>query len=87
MQFPRVVRVDCKVRLIDCADAADANPDGLQTMIARLSARGIDARGSALKESPLSDEAIRVGTSYLVELVATAQRGNRFHIAGIKDHA
>ena len=41
----RASEVDCKVRLIDCAGPAHANPGGLQTMIARFDARGIDARG------------------------------------------
>jgi len=51
----------------------------LRDAVALLAARGIDARGVMLVGSVLSEEAIRHGGAYLVELVATAQRGDRIH--------
>jgi predicted esterase len=78
--LPRILRIDCKVRLIDCLTAVQADPRSLRDDVASLTARGIDARGVVLSSSPFSDEAIRHGGAYLVELVATAQRGDRSHV-------
>jgi predicted esterase len=77
--LPRIVRVNHKVRLIECVEQ-DHVGSSLRDVVALLTARGIDARGVLLAGSPLSDEAIRHGAAYLVELVATAQRADRFHI-------
>jgi dienelactone hydrolase len=85
--LPRILRIDCKVRLIDCVTAVQADPGSLRDDVASLTARGIDARGVVLSSSPLSDEAIRHGGAYLVELVATAQRGDRFHVDLEASHA
>jgi predicted esterase len=74
--LPRIVRVAHKVRLIGCAGGEGHNR--LRDDVALLTARGIDTRGVVLAGSALSDEAIRHGGAYLVELVATAQRGDRF---------
>lgn len=83
--LPRIFRVDHKVRLIGCAE----DGDGAQStgdVVALLTARGIDTRGVVLPGSPLSDEAVRHGGAYLGELVATAQRGNRFHVDRRNSH-
>jgi hypothetical protein len=72
-----MVRVAHKVRLIACL--GDAAHSSLRDDVALLTARGIDTRGVLLSGSGLSQEAIRHGGAYLVELVATAQRGARFH--------
>jgi predicted esterase len=71
---PRSLRVDHKIRLIACARDGDDGHGGLRSVVARLVARGIDARGVVLAGSVLSDAPIRHGGAYLVELVATAQR-------------
>jgi predicted esterase len=76
--LPRIVRVAHKVRLIGFG-AQDISRGGLRYDVALLTARGIDTRGVLLPGSGLSQEAIRHGGAYLVELVATAQRGARFH--------
>jgi predicted esterase len=83
--LPRGLRVDYKIRLIDCAQEGRTH-NILRDVVASLTARGIDARGVLLAGSALSDEAIRHGGSYLVELVATAQRGNRFHVDWENSH-
>jgi predicted esterase len=73
--LPRILRVDHKVRLIACVRDGDGD-DGhgrLRNVVALLTARGIDARGVVLAGSALSDNAIRHGGAYLVELVASAQ--------------
>ena len=72
--LPRVLRIDCKVRLIDCAIQSQAHHGRLRDDVALLNACGIDARGVLLSAAPLADEAVRHGGAYLVELVATAQR-------------
>jgi phospholipase/carboxylesterase len=72
--LPRIARADHKVRLIACAGDGDVGHGSLRDIVASLTARGIDVRGVSLACSMLSDEAIRHGGSYLVELVATAQR-------------
>jgi predicted esterase len=78
--LPRIRRVDHKVRLIECVRDRHIGHGSLRADVALLTARGIDTRGVLLAGSALSDEAIRHGGAYLVELVATAQRGNRFHV-------
>ena len=85
--LPRMIRIDCKVRLIDCTADAQTNHSSLRDDVALLTGRGIDARGVVLSGSPLSDEAVRHGGAYLVELVATAQRGDRFHVERESSHA
>jgi len=59
----------------------------LRDAVAWLTARGLDTRGVVLAGSPMSDEAIRHGGAYLVELVATAQRAKRFHVNLESSHA
>jgi hypothetical protein len=76
----RIKRVDHKIRLIECAQDGDIDYSSLRDFVAMLSAVGIDARGFSLSGSALSYEAIRHGGAYLVELVATAQRSDRFRI-------
>ena len=87
--LPRVLSVDCKVRLIECV--AEGRTDQtrlrdsvallrLRDFVALLGTRGIDARGVLLAGSVLSDETIRHGGAYLVELVGTAQRGDRLRL-------
>jgi len=76
----RIQRVDHKIRLIECAEERDIKYSSLRDFVAMLSVVGIDARGVSLAGSALSDEAIRHGGAYLVELVATAQRSDRFRI-------
>jgi predicted esterase len=75
--LPRIVSVAHKVRLIGCAGSEGHN--SLRDDVTLLTARGIDTRGVVLGGSALSEEAIRHGGAYLVELVATAQRGDRYH--------
>jgi len=74
-------------KIIACAADGSVDPSSLRDVVASLTGRGIDARGVTLAGPVLSDETIRHGTAYLVELVATAQRGNRFHIEREKHHA
>jgi len=78
--LPRVLRVDGKVRLIECVPDRHIGQTRLRDSVASLTARGIDARGVLLVGSILSDETIRHGGAYLVELVGTAQRGNRLRL-------
>jgi predicted esterase len=78
--LPRILRVDRKIRLIECMGDRHIDHSTLRDVVALLTTRGIDTRGVLLAGSPISDEAIRHGGAYLVELVATAQRGNRFHV-------
>jgi predicted esterase len=79
--LPRVLRIDRKVRLIECVGDRDIGHSSLRDVVALLTTCGIDARGVLLAGSALSsDEAARHGGAYLVELVATAQQGNRFHV-------
>jgi hypothetical protein len=72
--LPRILRIDRKFRLIACGGGGDGGHGRLREVVASLTARGIDARGVVLAGSVLSDEAIRHGGAYLVELVATAQQ-------------
>jgi pimeloyl-ACP methyl ester carboxylesterase len=85
--LPRLLGVNHKIRLIACAAHGPVDPSSLRDVVASLTGRGIDARGVTLAGPVLSDEAIRHGAAYLVELVATAQRGNRFHIERENHHA
>jgi predicted esterase len=85
--LPRLLGVNHKIRLIACATDGPVDPSTLRDVVASLTGRGIDARGVTLAGPVLSDEAIRHGAAYLVELVATAQRGNRFHIERENHHA
>jgi predicted esterase len=78
--LPRILRVGYKVRLMECVGDGHVGHSSLRDVVALLTARGIDTRGVSLAGSALSDEAIRHGGAYLVELVATAQRGDRFHV-------
>jgi pimeloyl-ACP methyl ester carboxylesterase len=83
--LPRVLRIDCKIRLIDVAtDRIDHGR--LRHVVARFNSRCIDARGVLLAGPLISDNVVRHGTAYLVELVATAQRGNRFHVERTSAH-
>jgi hypothetical protein len=76
----RILTTDIKVRLIECADDGHLAHGSLRDAVASLMARGIDARGTSLPGSVLSEAAIRHGGAYLVELIATAQRGAGFRI-------
>ena len=78
--LPRALSVDAKVRLIECVPDRHIGQIRLRDSVALLIARGIDARGVLLVGSILSDETIRHGGAYLVELVGTAQRGNRLRL-------
>jgi hypothetical protein len=85
--LPRAVRGDLKIRLIKCLRYGDVDHSSLHDVVASLTARGIDTRGVLLGGSILSDEAIRHGGAYLVELIANAQRGSRFQINRENSHA
>jgi predicted esterase len=65
---------------LSCVGDRHIDHSSLRDDVALLTARGIDTRGVLLAGSALSLEAIRHGGAYLVELVATAQRGDRLHI-------
>jgi predicted esterase len=78
--LPRVLRVDSKVRLIERARDRHDGHSSLRDVVALLTMRGIDTRGVLLVGPVLSDEAVRHGGAYLVELVATAQRGDGFRV-------
>jgi predicted esterase len=71
--------VGSKVRLIERATDDETASRALREIVESLGASGLDARAALVEGSLLSDEAIRHGCAYLVELVATAQRGDRFH--------
>ena len=77
--LPRMIRVDAKIRLIESVESRHVGHADLRDAVAALAARGVDARGVLLAGSTLSDEAVRHGGAYLVELIATAQRADRFH--------
>src|SRR5205823_6397337 len=51
---PRILRINCKVRLIDCVTDTQTDHNGLRDDVASLSARGIDARGVALSSAALA---------------------------------
>jgi predicted esterase len=70
--------VVAKVRLIAKGEDGHVDHRGLRDFVALLTSAGIDARGVLLAAPSQSDEAIRHASAYLVELVATAQRGGVF---------
>ena len=74
--LPRVMGTVNKVRLIGCVRGIGHS--SMRDDVALLTQRGIDTRGVLLSGSALSQEGIRHGGAYLVELVATAQRSDRF---------
>jgi predicted esterase len=78
--LPRLLRVARKIRLIECAGDGHIGHARLRDVVALLTGRGIDARGVLLPGTALSAEATRHGGAYLVELVATAQLGDRFRV-------
>jgi phospholipase/carboxylesterase len=82
--LPRLLRIDSKVRLIKCLGDGHLDHTSLHDVVASLSARGVDTRGVLLGGSTQSDEAMRHGGAYLVELVANAQRGGRVDVAGCR---
>jgi hypothetical protein len=85
--LPRIIRIDGKVRLIECVREPDIGHSALRDFVALLIARGIDARGVLLVGSILSEEAVRHGGAYLVELVGTAQRGALLGRARVSSYA
>jgi pimeloyl-ACP methyl ester carboxylesterase len=85
--LPRILKIDCKVRLIDRRADGQTDHGILRDKVALLTARGIDTRGVLLSGSSLSDEIIRHGGAYLAELVATAQRGDGFNVGRENSHA
>jgi hypothetical protein len=85
--LPRLLAVNHKIRLIACSDDGPVDHSSLRDAVAALAGRGIDTRGIALVGPALSDETIRHGAAYLVELVATAQRGNRFPSAAMRSRS
>jgi predicted esterase len=85
--LPRVRTTDSKVRLVECSAGARIDHARLRDRVALLMSRGLDARGVLVAASPLSVNTIRHGGAYLVELVASAQRGGRLHVAGGSSHA
>ena len=76
---PKALKVGAKVRLIECLGDRDVGYGNVRDTVALLTERGIDTRGVLLAGSVFTDAAIRHGGAYLVELVATAQRGGQFH--------
>jgi predicted esterase len=70
--------IAAKVRLIASGEDGHADHRSLRDIVALLTSAGIDARGVLLAAPSQSDEAIRHAGAYLVELVATAQRGGAF---------
>ena len=77
--LPRLITTGAKIRLIESVETHNGNHAELRGVMASLTARGVDARGVLLNGSILSDESIRYGGAYLVELIATAQRGDRIY--------
>jgi predicted esterase len=72
---PPLAPVAAKVRLIASGEDGAVDHRGLRDFVALLTLAGIDARGVLLAAPSQSDEAVRHAGAYLVELVATAQRG------------
>jgi pimeloyl-ACP methyl ester carboxylesterase len=72
----RIASAEPKVRLIARAEDDGIDHRILRDVVALLTACSVDARGVLLAGSILSDEVIRHGGAYLVELVATAQRAS-----------
>jgi predicted esterase len=85
--LPLILSGNYKVRLVERVGDGHIGHGNLRDVVALLTARGIDTRGVVLAGSTLSDEAIRHGGAYLVELVATAQRGDRFRVGRESNHA
>jgi pimeloyl-ACP methyl ester carboxylesterase len=77
--LPRLLSGGHKVRLIECVGDGHVGETSLRDAVTLLTGRGMDTRGVVLASSSQSEEAIRHGGTYLVELVATAQRGQRYH--------
>jgi phospholipase/carboxylesterase len=75
----QLITIGPKIRLIESVEARNGSHAELRDVVTSLVAYGVDARGVLLDGSILSDESIRYGGAYLVELIATAQRGDRFH--------
>jgi predicted esterase len=75
--LPVLPRNGNKVRLIVTAKPDDPGHARLRDLTTSLTSRGIDTRGVVLPGPLLSDETVRHGASYLVELVATAHRRGR----------
>lgn len=71
--------VPTKVRLIECVGDGHVGYAGVRDVVGLLTEHGIDARGVLLDGPVWSAAALRHGGAYLVELVATAQRGGGFH--------
>jgi phospholipase/carboxylesterase len=72
--LPRIIAIGAKIRLIGSVETRHVSHAELRGAVASLAARGVDARGVVLNGSALSEEVIRYGGAYLVELIATAQR-------------
>ena len=85
--LPRLLRIGGKVRLIESAAPGPVAHISLRDVVTLLTTRGIDTRGVLLGGSALSNEVVRHGGAYLVELVATAQRGDHLHINRESSHA
>ncbi|HEX9461682.1 MAG TPA: hypothetical protein VGB82_03710 [Alphaproteobacteria bacterium] len=86
--LPGSLQVQSKVRLIECIGDGHVGYGSVREVVSLLTDRGIDARGVLLGGSVFSDAAIRHGGAYLVELVATAQRGaDRFQSNSETHHA
>ena len=83
--LPRLLRIDHKVRLIECVGDRPTAHSNLRELVAQLGARGIDTRGVLLAGSMLSEPAIRHGGAYLVELVASAQRSGVWPFPAVLD--
>jgi len=79
-RLPRCIRIDAKIRLIESAGSPHVGHADLRDAVSSLAARGVDARDVVLAGAILSDEGVRHGCAYLGELIATAQRAERFHI-------
>jgi predicted esterase len=73
---PRAAHV--KVRLIECIGDGHVGYSSVRDLVGLFTDHGIDARGVLLAGPVFSTASIRHGGAYLVELVATAQRGGRF---------
>jgi hypothetical protein len=81
LPLPKHFSMNCKLRLI-CMEDHKGMRNTLSKAVEFLSKQGVDARIALLNSPLLSDESIRHGGSYLVELVATAHRGNQLNNVG-----
>jgi predicted esterase len=84
--LPRTMRIDAKIRLVESVENRHVGHADLRDAVASLAARGVDVRGVLLAGTILSDEGIRHGGAYLAELIATAQRADRFHVLSREIH-